>query len=284
MSGTEKNLYRRLLLDLHETMADERTLRIAAELARLLRLDLQALFVEDPALLALGRLPHTRELRLPGHGWENLDAERIAAEIEQAAVRARRLLEEASAATGVSCVFEIRRGDPATVMAACCEPTDIVVVAEPRRASERVTGSFARRRQAAYRSASAVLLIPPGKTRAHGKVVAVAPAMPDASVATAARIALHADENLLLVVPAGAAAAAIDAAHAAGLARARIATRKLAGRTQAAIAHTLTGLDARLLVITRGSITSDGAPDEETALSRLADTCGILVLAVESQA
>jgi hypothetical protein len=278
MSGTGENLYRRLLLDLHETMADERTLRIAAEFARLLRLDLQALFVEDPALLALGHLPHTRELRLPGHAWENLDAQRIAEEIEQAAARARRLLEEVSAATGVSCVFEMRRGDPVSVMAEFCEPTDIVIVAEPRRASERLTGSYARRREAAYSSASAVLLIPHQKPRARGQVVAVAPTMPDASVATAARIALHAGENLVLVVPAGAAAAASDAAHAAGLDRARIATRKLAGRTQAAIARTLAGLDARLLVITRS-----GAPDEETTLSRLAETCAIPVLAVESQ-
>jgi hypothetical protein len=279
MNAMENSVYRRLVLDLHESAADERIMRIAAELAGLLRLDLQCLFVEDPALLALAHLPHTRELRLPGHAWENLDAERIAAEIQQAAARARRLLEEASAATGVTCVFEMRRGDPAAVMAALCEPTDIVVVAEPSRPSERVTGSFARRREAAYRSASAVLLIPPGTLRARGPVVAVVPAMPDASVATAARIARLADENLLLVVPAGAAEAAIGAAQATGLERARIGTRKPAGRTQAAIARELARLDPRLVVVARGSLTPDG----EAGLSRLAGACGVPVLAVENQ-
>jgi len=112
-------------------------------------------------------------------------------------------------------------------------------------------------------------------------VVAVSSKKKDASVATAARIALRADEDLMLIVPAGATEAAIGAAHAAGLERARIGTRKLVGRTQAAIARELAGLDPRLLVITRGSITRDGAPDEETALSRLAGTCGTPVLAVE---
>jgi hypothetical protein len=65
------------------------------------------LFVEDEALLALAERPFARELRLPSHEWQPVEAGHIAAELRHAAADARRLLHEVAATRGVSNAFEV---------------------------------------------------------------------------------------------------------------------------------------------------------------------------------
>ena len=275
---SERAAYRRVLLDLRHAAADRGGIRVAAELARLLDLDLTGVFVEDTALLGLAEYSFVRELRLPGHEWHPLDPGRIAEEVRTAADTARRLLQAHSASLGIHSLFEVVRGDPSASLAALSETGDIVVLVEPGTPSERLARAFPRAWQSALRSAAAVLLVPPRIARDHGPVAALVTRADDPSLATAAAIAAAAREHLLVLLPRNDAVktAAVAAARAAGLPAAHIRTRRLHDVTPEAVRHALGATAERLLVLTRGA---DGLPD--TAPSHLAMARGVPVLVVE---
>ena len=67
-------------------------------------------------------------------------------------------------------------------------------------APARQGGALARAQEAAYRSAAAMLLVPSGTLPRHGPIAVAADAADDASLAVAARIALKAREDLLVIV------------------------------------------------------------------------------------
>jgi hypothetical protein len=271
--------YRRVLLDLHAVL-DRRVMQTAAELARLLGIDLHVVFVTDGVLQALAEMPFARELRMPGHEWHPLAPDRVAGEQEQAIARARRMLQEVIAALGVTGGFEVRQGDPAELLSSLSEASDIVVVAESARVGERASGSHARRTRAAWESAASVLLLP-SRVRAVRGAIAVVPAgADDPAVALAARIALRAGEDLVLLVPRQDATAASAQARRMGLPAGHVQVCPLAHRTETAIATALAAVTVRLLVLTRAALEYNG----EAALSRLARSCGAPVLALESGA
>jgi len=274
--------YQRVLLDLCNAAADRGGIRVAAELARLLDLDLTGVFVEDTALFGLAEYPFARELRLPGHEWHKLDPGRIAAEVRAAAETARRLLDEHSAPLGIRSLFEVVRGDPSGSIAALSGTSDIVVLVEPAAPSERLARAFPRAWQSALRSAAAVLLVPPRIARHHGPIAAVVTSAGDPALATAAAIAAAAGEQLLLLLPHDDAlkTAALAAARAAGLGGGQVRTHRLrAATTQEAVLHALGTTQERLLVLTRAA---GGVPD--TAASHLAAARRVPVLVVEPDA
>jgi len=278
---SDRAAYRRVLLDLRHAVADRGGIRVGAELARLLDLDLTGVFVEDAALLGLAEYPFVRELRLPGHEWHPLNAGRITEEVRAAADAARRLLDTHCAQLGIHSLFEVVRGDPSASLAALSGTSDIVVLVEPATPAERLARAFPRAWQSALRSAAAVLLVPPRLARDHGPVAALVTRADDPSLATAAAIAAAAGEHLLLLVPRDDAVktAAVDGARAAGLAEARIQTRRLRTMMPEAVRHALGKSGERLLVLTRGA---GGLPD--TVPSHLAAARGVPVLMVEPDA
>ena len=277
MTTSGETEFRRLVLDLCTTTPDAAALRMAGELARLLRLDLRGLFVEDPALSLLAGLPGVRELRFPGAGWARLDAARIAQETHQVAARAERMLAEISAAVGVPSGFETRRGQVADIIAAT-EPTDILVIAEPRRPSERAGEAFLRCCHAAFRSAASVLVVPASRGRAHGPIVALSRDGNDTSLRTAIRVAGNAGEKLIVLAPdTETQRHASEQARAAGLRPDQIQTRRLEHADDIAVARILAEARPRLLVLMRGSTLGE----DLNSLLRLAHHGGVPVLAVE---
>ena len=111
--------YRRLVFDLGGGTPDADTLRAVAALATALGVDLQCVFIEDEAVLALAELPFAREYRLPTGDWTPIDATTIATELRRAATQTQRLVSQTLEAAGDGQAFALLRGDPAT---GACEP------------------------------------------------------------------------------------------------------------------------------------------------------------------
>lgn len=273
--------YRRVLLDLRHATSDRGGIRAAAELARLLDLDLTGVFIEDTALLGLSEYSFARELRLPGHEWHPLDPQRLAEELRGAAATAQRLLDEHCAALGIPSLFERVRGDPVHALTQLVQATDILVETVSVTAAERLARAGSRGTPPAKRSA-ATLLVPPRVQRHRGPVAVVVTCATDPGLLTAAAIAAAAAERLLLLlVPQGdavLATAAIAAARHAGLSPDRIQTRRLRAVTPEAVLRALDNTEERLLVLTRDDdMLADPGPQ------RLAVTRQVPVLVVASE-
>jgi hypothetical protein len=261
----------RVILHLHHGATERVIIRAAAEFARMLGATLQGVFLEDEALPELAALPFIREFRLGTGAWHKLDRQQIAAEQHAAATEARRLLDEAAAALGVTRLFEIISGDPALFVAATSQAGDVIVVAQPRLPAERLVHATARWLEAAHGCAASVLLVPPVLAQRAGPVAAVVCAESDPVLGVAARIAVAAGEALLLLIwgTAELARAAVGQARSAGLSQQRISTVSIHG---VAPEHVLEGLGSvreRLVVLGRGACgTDDAAVSSHIAASR----------------
>jgi len=280
MSPAAHAAHRRLIVELCHGGADVRTLRVVAEFASLLELDLHGLFIEDEALLALAELPFAREIRLPTHEWQPIEAGRIAGELRRAAEHAHRLLREVAAALGVRNAFEVLRGDPAEIIAAVASDSDVIVIAEPVAPGGRLAPGVYRVHAAAHGSAASVLLLPGGLMPRHGPVVALLTDADDPSLVPAARVAVNTRERLLVLLPEGDAAMTdrvVQRAVALGVARARIGTRPLGGLHAEDVLHALGHARERLVVLTRDA----SAAGDVAAASRIAADRGVPVLLVE---
>ena len=192
--------HRRLVLELGQTGADAAAIRIAAEFALGLGLDLHGVFIEDPALVRLAELPFAREIRWPSQGWHRIDADRMQQELHQAAAAAHRRLERAVAALGLPIGFEVLQGDLHTCIAGACHPTDIVVVVDP--GSGTLT-DWSGLQRAAEDSSASMLLVPRHAVHRHGPVAVVAVGMADPGIGVASGIAAAQDAKLCVIVPPG---------------------------------------------------------------------------------
>ncbi len=279
MSGAAPPGYRRIVVDLYWSSGDRQTVAAAAALARLLGLDLLGVYVEDEAVHGLAALPFAREFRLPTHQWGAIEAADIASEFRHAASNAERMLARIAASLGVASRFEVTRGDPSASVATGSRAGDIVVFAEPHLAGERMTRSFASLWQAAAASEAAVLLVPSRLEDRSGQIAAVVAAGDDANLHVAARIALAAGEDLLLLVPGRdrkTRDAAIAAARALGLAERRIRTAFIPALSPGGVLHALADCPERLVVLTREAL----AADPDAAIFAIATHCGVPVLIV----
>jgi hypothetical protein len=277
---TEHIIRRRLVLELCHGCADVLTMRTAAQVASMLRLDLHGLFIEDTSMLALAELPFVREIRLRTHEWQAIDAERMQAELRHTAAEARRMLNEVAAAIGVPNVFEILRGDPGDMIAGVLSADDVVVLAAPASAGARLAPGFARVYEAVGQSTASVLLLPVGFTPRRGIVVALLSSADDPSLTPAAQIAISARENLLLLLPPDGEHIAGDAAERAvalGVAGSHVMTRRLSGLHAEDALHALGHARDQLIVVTRDACPA-GSIEEA---SRIAAYRGVPVLLVE---
>lgn len=268
--------HQRIVLHLHHGAANRGLMRKAAEMARLMGLDMFGVFVEDEAVHGLAAMPFARELRLPSHEWHPIDADRMAAEFRHAATTAKRRLDDAAHGMGISCGFEVRRGNPSGVIADLLTSSDIVVLAEPRLDSDELTQSFLRSWRTATRSDASVLLLPPVPMRRRGPVVMLLAAAGQRGVRTAAHIARLAKEPFVLVGPAKQRGAAAETARSAGVLDEQIRQRDIASITENTLRFVLADQGERLLVLDRDSL----IPEQERAVLRVAAARGTPVLLI----
>lgn len=234
--------YRRVVVAMQEGPAPAPALRIAAELAHLLDLELEGVFVENAALLHLASFPFAREFRLPGRTWEALDSRRMVADFRLAAERAERLLAAAAAGLGVASAFSVLRADTPDAPPFDARPDDILVISEPE--AERPDWPLGRPGTAAGANAC-VLLAPARATIRHGPI-AVAE-RPGAGLALGIAIARGAGEDLLLLAPAGGTTPRL--AIEPGFSTSRVRRRVIRNLAPEELARAASREHARLLVL-----------------------------------
>ncbi|MGH7117523.1 MAG: hypothetical protein ACREFP_00765 [Acetobacteraceae bacterium] len=250
--------YRRVLVMVREGHAEAPPFYLAAELAHLLQVELEGIFVEDEALVFLSGLPFARELRLPGHTWQALDAAAMREHLRMAESEARRLLADAAARLGVPSTFSVERGDPYSALTEHARPEDILVLAEPGAVR---AGAFRRAGRKIFRDRrSAVLLVPARQAERHGSIALLLPTGGPEVVAVAAAIAHASAEDVVLIVPEGAGAAAARAEAAlkeAGMPPARIKLRHVPGHHIGLITRAVRVVRARLVVLDEAGFGGD---------------------------
>lgn len=265
---TESHSFKRLVLGL-QSSAPDRAMRLAVELADLLDLDLLGLFLEDDSLRGLAGIPFVREFRPLGGGWHPLDLDRLTHDLELAARSLERTFTEAAKRLAARSRFEVIRGPVGESLASISSTSDIVMIVEPLSGAERASAQFSWLIQAAFRSAAAVILVPPRIARTKGAIVAIATAADDPSIAAAAAIAIAANETLVIIEVGkqfhenlGIAKFAADR----GLAIQRVAARDVSVADPAACVQTMRHLQERLVVMTR--VPFDGAIASAIAAAR----------------
>jgi hypothetical protein len=190
--------FRRIVLGLPYRMPPH-AMQLAAELARLLRLDVHGLFVEEESLRGLAALPFAREFHPLGGGWRPLEVERLSHDLEIARRKAEKAFAETAKNLGTACKFEVVRGSMAETLASISGMGDIVLITEPETEAERITAQFRSAVEAAMRSLAAVLLVPPRIARHSGVIVAIARGGGDPSIEVAKALARAANTDLVVV-------------------------------------------------------------------------------------
>jgi hypothetical protein len=247
--------FNRILLSL-EARAPEHMMRLAAELAELLHLELVGLLLEDKGLRDLASIPFAREFRPLGGGWRPVDPERLLQELELAASSAERLFLDMARQSPMRRQFEIVRGLTTEIIASISRAGDIIMIVEHPNPAERMTQQFLWLREAAFRSAAAVMLVPGHIARTTGPIVAVAAALDDPSIDAASAIAAAAKEDLIIVHADG---GAPDDRHIRRLAAGtsftvkQLALGRAAFSDPSALAHALRQIRERLIVMSRGA-------------------------------
>jgi hypothetical protein len=266
----EPYIFRRLVLGLQPS-APDRSMRLAAELADLLHLDLLGLFIEDTSLFDLAKIPFARELRPFGGGWHAIDLDRLSRDFELAARSIERMFTDAARHLTTKYQFELVRGPMAETIASISRTDDIVMIVEPLSAAERAGQQFTWLLQAAFRSAGAVMLVPPHIVRTKGPVVAIAATPDDSSVHAAAAIAVAAKEELVIIEANGQdtdGPRVRTLAADTGLSIKRVSATKIALPDPATCAQAFRHTQERLVVMTRGAF-EDGAASAIAAARRV---------------
>jgi hypothetical protein len=271
----EPKRFRRLVLGFHQRVPDP-LMRIAAEYASRLRLDLFGFFVEDTNLLGLAGLPFAREFRTAGGTWHPLDIDELVQHVELSARRAERLFNEAVRGLETAARFEILRGSAAEAIHAHSRTGDIVVLIEPASPGERVSQQFLAIQRAVFRSAAAVLILPPRIARRSGPVVALAAAPDDPSIAAAAAVARALDEELVIVRTFVDKKPAAERDTIAGVKSRQIAIDRTSLTSGPRLASVFAPLQEQLVVLTRDAF-GEGVP------ALIASVQSIPVLMIEAE-
>jgi hypothetical protein len=229
-------------------------MQFAAEMARLLRLDLFGLFVQEESLFGVASLPFAREFKFLGGGWAPLDVEQLSRDLEIAARSAQRAFTDVARTLPTICQFEIIRGSMAETIASVSRAGDIVLLTEPASTDKWVAPQSPAILEAAMRSAAAVLLVPGRIARHTGAVVAIATKPDDPSIAVASAIASAAQEELVVVElfkPAGEGTARAPQLVAGMPVRRIVAVAGSGPANLSEIASVLHRVNERLVVMTR---------------------------------
>jgi len=278
---TARFAYKRVVVGIDHCAPDRETVRAAAELAGLMRLDLMGLFIADPGLLGLAGRPGAREFQVLAKRWQPLSAEGLSRDIELSALSARRAIDAAARASGVRARFETVQAAVREAIRAASQSSDIVIVAEPHNPVDRAIAPFPQLVRAAVESAATVLFLPRRLVRSRGPVLAIATSAADPGIAVAAAIASAAGEGLVVIEAfertTAEAGEGPDPASEAGVSVGRLTVARSALADIRALSSALGGVGERMIVVTRGAFgEADGAHPAD-----LASLCGVPVLMVE---
>lgn len=270
---TRPGPFKRMVIGLPQSMTNRAAVDAAAALAEDLHIELLATFLADDSLHTLAGLPAVRELRLLEQGWQAIDFEQIARDIDRAAGVARRRIAEIAGGRAIETHFDIVTG--AAMLASKIRADDIVAIIEPAHPGEPITTQFTGLFAAAMATAAAVLVLPHRIARTAGPVVAVAAGPADPSIRVALGLAAALKERLIVLTrfDADMSVELISEANRLGVAVERIAALGPASDVFTAVSF-LPAARERLRVVT-----GSGIPDD--ALRLFSTLRGVPLLVVE---
>jgi hypothetical protein len=236
---------RRLFITLRGWDLDRQTIGILAEIAALMRADLEAVLLQEDAF------PLAREFQPATNEWKLIDPERLRAEIVAIGRRAERLVEEAARTTGIVGRFAIAKGSPAALLAERVGRHDIIAIAEP---GVPHVGSIISEPDMIPYGAAATLLLPRRTVRRKGAVAALVLGPSDPALALAAEIAFVSGSALILLIAADGERRRhiVEHALAGGLPRARLKIMELSRLDTQAVLAALEHAGERVIVLSRG--------------------------------
>lgn len=277
-----EDVFRRMVIGLCAGVASEEGLAAAAEIAALMGLEIEGLFIEDEAVLGLSAFPFLREIEAGSLASRPLKAARLESEMRLAAGARHKALAQAARRTRTAFRFQAVRGEIEAVVLRSAGAADIMVVIEPGGAAERSSHAAVTMRRAAMRSSASMLYVPAPVSRRHGAVAAIVrPGADEADVLRlAARIAAASGNDLVVL---STNIADIDRqriaelAGALGLVASHVKLLPLADDSLGALARALEAVERRLLVLSRGAL----GLDFEQAVTALATRFRIPILTLE---
>jgi hypothetical protein len=257
---TQSHAFKRLVLGLQHSASD-RAMKTAVEFAGLLNLELLGLFLEDVRLHELAGSPFAREFKLFGGGWQPIELDRLSRDFELAARNAERLFANAARRLPTKWQFEVIRGLTSETLESVSRTGDIVMVVQPASPVEHATRQFPWSVEAAFRWASAVMLVPPQTARRMGPIIAIAVNPNDPAIEAAAAIAIAAKEELVIVQawPRDAGDTVRELAEQSGLSIKTVGARENLLSSPASLFPLLDQLKGQLLVLTHSAAAHEAA-------------------------
>ncbi len=248
--------FKRMVVGLPQSMANQSSIEAAADLAEFLHIELLATFVAESSLHGLAGLSAVRELRTLDQGWQAIDAVQIARDIDHATSIARRRFAKTVSSRSITTSFDVVTG--AEAMGALIRADDIVAIIEPSHPGESITRQFTSLLDAALETASGILVVPRRIAHAVGPIMALATGPDDASIRVALEIAGALKERLILVTRLG---ALLSAEILADAKRLGVQVERIAANEPVADARSLllssSRMKERLRVLTRSPLSDD---------------------------
>jgi hypothetical protein len=264
----------RMVLGLPHNAQDYPAVEVAARVAESLNLQCLGAFIVEPAIITLGELPDARELKSVAAGWQPVEGNSLARDLEEAVDAARRQFAAVAVRLNTDMAFHLALGATAEVVASLAGADDIVAMIEPRHPADRITRQFLSFMEAAFQTSSAVMLFPRRVLRKDGPIVAIAAGSDDAAIDVAADMAMAMHESLIVINTTEEPIATLPSAFE-GRIKSRVISMPLLGPSIGEqVLAALAGVRERMIVVCRTTL--------DCAQSRvMADRRGIPVLVTD---
>jgi hypothetical protein len=243
----------RIIFGLRPGAIDRGALEFSADMANLLGVALQGLFIEDEFLKELAASSRMREFHLLSREWRSIDAGRMAEDMQLAARSAEHFVQKIALERGIESLFDVLGSGSVAEFLRLTHPRDILVVSNPDNPQERLAplSSF----ESFGRSSSTTMLLPRRIMRRKGPVIGLSSLAGDSTLRVAAAIAHAANERLLVVAPAKAPdyESILDAARVAGIEKNDVELLSLSRIDTQNFLAALDPLRERMIVLPRAS-------------------------------
>jgi len=202
-SGNTETIIRRVAVALDASLQNSQALRVAAEMAASLQVELEGIFIEDINLIRLAELPFTREIRLASMTEETVSLQRMEQELRTLARQQQQKLELVAREKGISCSFSIRRGQVKAELLDAISSVDVLTLCRPAhipKSLRRKTGGYTMRGAAS----------PLQQTRPSVSVIFGRERNGKKALMAAARLAEYLDQDISVLVTADSASETDD--------------------------------------------------------------------------
>jgi hypothetical protein len=234
-------------------MPKRHVIEIAADLARAMSAQMTALMIEDGASESLGSIPFAREFMIGRGGWSEVGAMDIISRRESSRRRARIVFGEIATTAGIEVTVKTLTGSAVAEIANAISAFDVVALPAPEIAGEWMMLPYSSLAEAALHGKSAAVIVPSRTVRRSGPIAALIGSADDKALEIAGRLALVADEKLVVL------ATGIDdvarsiehIAKQAGIPIHRLRLLDVDGAGQDVVVRTLASIGERTIILGR---------------------------------